>query len=85
MLLTDVEGVKDSDGHLLSQLTSEEVRKHIDEGTIRDGMIPKVNCCTQALASGVSRTHIVDAESPFKGLFQQGVRLIQIGILNLSR
>jgi acetylglutamate kinase len=60
ILLTDVEGVKDADGNLMSKLSSEEVRKYIDEGTIRDGMIPKVNCCTQALAAGVSRTHIVD-------------------------
>lgn len=60
ILLTDVEGVKDAAGNLMSQLSSEEVRKHIDEGTIRDGMIPKVNCCTQALGAGVSRTHIVD-------------------------
>ena len=60
ILLTDVEGVKDAQGTLMSQLSSEEARKRIEDGTIRDGMIPKVQCCTQALAKGVARTHIID-------------------------
>ncbi len=60
MLLTDVEGVRDASGELVSQLSVEEARKHIAEGTIRDGMIPKVDCCIDALAGGVSRTHIID-------------------------
>jgi acetylglutamate kinase len=60
MLLTDVEGVRDGSGELMSQLSVEEARKHIAEGTIREGMIPKVECCIDALAGGVSRTHIVD-------------------------
>jgi acetylglutamate kinase len=60
MLLTDVTGVLDADGELQSRLSIEAVRKLIDEGTIRDGMIPKVQCCMDAMASGVARTHIVD-------------------------
>jgi acetylglutamate kinase len=60
ILLTDVEGVKDRDGKLLRQLSTADVRKHIEEGTIRGGMIPKVECCIEALKGGVSRTHIVD-------------------------
>jgi acetylglutamate kinase len=60
ILLTDVDGVMDAQGQRMSQLSVEEVRKLIDEGTIKGGMIPKVSCCTQALAKGVSRTHIVD-------------------------
>jgi acetylglutamate kinase len=60
MLLTDVEGVRDSDGQLIQRLTVEQARKHITEGTIREGMIPKVRCCIDALADGVVRTHIVD-------------------------
>ena len=60
MLLTDVEGVRDAQGRSLPQLTVEETRKLIDEGTIQGGMIPKVNCCIDALEGGVSRTHIVD-------------------------
>jgi acetylglutamate kinase len=60
MLLTDVEGVRDASGTLVSQLSVEEARKHIAEGTVRDGMIPKVECCIEALAGGVARTHIID-------------------------
>ena len=60
ILLTDVEGVMDANGQLISQLSAAEARKHIAEGTIRDGMIPKVNCCIEALESGVSSTTIVD-------------------------
>jgi acetylglutamate kinase len=60
ILLTDVTGVLDADGELQSSLPAEAVRKLIDEGTIRDGMIPKVQCCMDALAGGVARTHIVD-------------------------
>ncbi len=60
ILLTDVDGVLDRQGERISQLSVEEVRKHIEEGTIREGMIPKVQCCSEALARGVARTHIVD-------------------------
>ncbi|HIG70210.1 MAG TPA: acetylglutamate kinase [Myxococcales bacterium] len=60
ILLTDVDGVLDPQGERLSTLSVEEVRKRIDEGTIRGGMIPKVRCCMDALTRGVSRTHIVD-------------------------
>ncbi|MEE2673495.1 MAG: acetylglutamate kinase [Myxococcota bacterium] len=60
MLLTDVEGVRDASGDLMSQLTVEEARKHIEEGTITEGMIPKVSCCMDALSGGVTRTHIID-------------------------
>jgi acetylglutamate kinase len=60
MLLTDVEGVMDSNGKLMSQLTIEETRKQIREGAIQGGMIPKVECCIDALSGGVSRAHIID-------------------------
>jgi acetylglutamate kinase len=60
ILLTDVEGVRDSRGELICQLSVEEARKHITEGTIREGMIPKVECCMSALRNGVVRTHIID-------------------------
>jgi acetylglutamate kinase len=60
MLLTDVEGVLDASGTVVPQLSVEAVRKLVDEGTIREGMIPKVQCCIEALRLGVARTHIVD-------------------------
>jgi len=60
ILLTDVEGVKDANGELIRQLSVEEARKLVSEGAIREGMIPKVECCIEALSGGVARTHIVD-------------------------
>ncbi len=60
ILLTDVEGVRDAQGGLIPQLSVEEARKHIAEGTIREGMIPKIECCIATLRAGVSSTHIID-------------------------
>jgi acetylglutamate kinase len=60
ILLTDVEGVKEADGRLIRQLGAQEARKYIAEGTIREGMIPKVECCVRALEGGVASTHVID-------------------------
>lgn len=60
ILLTDVEGVKDRTGTLLSSLTGPEAQKMISAGDISGGMIPKVQCCTTALERGVTKTHIID-------------------------
>jgi acetylglutamate kinase len=60
ILLTDVEGVRDASGKLVGQLTEPEVKKLVEEGTIQGGMIPKVECCLEALRGGVARAHIVD-------------------------
>ena len=58
ILLTDVEGVKDSEGNILYTITSERVESFIDNGVIVGGMIPKVMGCVSALEHGVNRTHI---------------------------
>jgi len=60
ILLTDVEGVKDGRGELIPQLSEEQARKLAAEGAIREGMIPKVECCLDALRGGVARAHIID-------------------------
>jgi acetylglutamate kinase len=60
MLLTDVEGVKDAQGQLIRQLSVEEARKQLAEGAIREGMIPKVECCIAALEGGIASAHIID-------------------------
>jgi acetylglutamate kinase len=60
ILLTDVEGVRDRQERLVSELSSEEARKLTREGTIRDGMIPKVECCIEALAGGATAATILD-------------------------
>jgi acetylglutamate kinase len=60
ILMTDVEGVKDKKGGLLSTLKENQARKLIQEGVVGSGMIPKVECCINALKGGVEKTHIID-------------------------
>jgi acetylglutamate kinase len=64
MLLTDVEGVLDADGKLISSLTPASARREIESGAIQGGMIPKVDCCVGAVENGVGSTHIVDGRIP---------------------
>ena len=60
ILMTDTEGVKNKTGKLQSGLTKKEVGSMIKEKVIKDGMLPKANCCIDDLKSGVNKTHIVD-------------------------
>ncbi|WP_155877607.1 acetylglutamate kinase [Desulfuromonas sp. AOP6] len=60
ILLTDVEGVKDKQGRLISTIDIDRVPDLINDGTISGGMIPKVNCCIDAVEEGVTKTHIID-------------------------
>ena len=60
IMMTDVEGVKDKRGTLLSTLKENQARKMIQDGVVGSGMIPKVECCVNALKGGVGKTHIVD-------------------------
>ncbi|MGH7832797.1 MAG: acetylglutamate kinase [Candidatus Binatia bacterium] len=60
ILLTDVEGVKDKHGKLLTTLKINQARKLIQDGVVAEGMIPKVECCIEALTGGVGKTHIID-------------------------
>ncbi len=60
ILLTDVAGVKDRDGNLLSSINLIEVPSLIESGAITGGMIPKVTCCVDALQDGVKKAHIID-------------------------
>jgi acetylglutamate kinase len=60
ILLTDVEGVKDREGRLISTIDVQRVPDLINDGTISGGMIPKLNCCVDAVEEGVRKTHIID-------------------------
>ena len=60
ILLTDTEGVLDKQENLISTLKIKEAGKLIDNGTIRSGMIPKINCCLEALKGGIKKAHIID-------------------------
>ena len=60
VLLTDIEGILDRDGKLLTTIHREEAPRLIGSGVIRGGMIPKVQCALDALAEGVKKVHIID-------------------------
>ena len=60
LLLTDVEGIKGRDGQLLRTLSFAEARRLIDGGVVSAGMIPKVECCLEALRGGVKKVHVID-------------------------
>ena len=60
LLLTDVPGVLDKDKHLLPELTVEDCRRLIADGTITAGMIPKIETCIYAIEQGVEAVVIVD-------------------------
>jgi acetylglutamate kinase len=59
VLFTDVDGVLDESGRLISELTAEQVTDLIQRGVVKGGMIPKVEACVRALAT-VPRVHILD-------------------------
>lgn len=63
VMFTDVDGVKDKSGNVLSALTVEQVNAYIASGEISGGMIPKVEACVRALDT-VPRAHILDGRVP---------------------
>jgi len=60
ILLTDVAGVQDARGKLVSSLDEKQTRSMLRSGAISGGMIPKVNCCLPALQRSVAKAHIID-------------------------
>ena len=64
MLLTDVQGVKNKDGDVLTELTREDVANLIADGTIAGGMIPKVETAVAAMDQGCGASVILDGTVP---------------------
>jgi len=60
ILLTDTQGVLDQKGNLISSIQGKDSQNLIDDGTVTGGMIPKINCCVEALKGGVKKAHIID-------------------------
>ncbi len=60
LLLTDVEGILDRDKKLINSLDARQAAALIADGTIEGGMLPKIDCCLQALRGGVSQVHVID-------------------------
>ena len=72
MLLTDIEGlcndIKLRD--VISYLNVSDVQGLKDKGTIAGGMIPKVDCCVEAINEGVGSVHIIDGRKPHSILYE---------------
>jgi acetylglutamate kinase len=64
LLLTDVPGVKDKSGNIVTQLSPDQVREMIADGTISGGMIPKVETAVKAVVEGVRAAVILDGRLP---------------------
>lgn len=60
MLLTNVAGLMDKSGEVLTGLTTKQVDALIEDGTIYGGMLPKIACALDAVKGGVTSAHIVD-------------------------
>ena len=60
MLLTNVAGLQDKQGEILTGLTIDLVDELIEDGTIYGGMLPKIQCALDAVNSGVTASHIID-------------------------
>jgi acetylglutamate kinase len=64
LLLTDVSGVKNAAGEVLTELTPEQIRSLTDEGVIAGGMIPKTETALAAIEGGVRAVVILDGRAP---------------------
>jgi acetylglutamate kinase len=64
ILLTDVPGVLDSDGRLISSLSEDDAERLMEDEIASGGMIPKLRCCLGALRGGVPKAHIIDGRVP---------------------
>lgn len=73
IMMTDIAGIlrdKDDPGTLIPALTVKEAKKLFDEGVISGGMIPKVDCCIEAIGKGVRHVVIMDGRVPHSILME---------------
>jgi acetylglutamate kinase len=64
ILLTNISGLQDKSGEVLTGLTTQEVDELIADGTIYGGMLPKIQCALDAVHAGVTSAHIIDGRVP---------------------
>ncbi len=70
MMLTNIKGVLDKEGNLLTDLTARRIDELIEDGTISGGMLPKIAGALDAAKSGVNAVHIVDGRVPHAMLLE---------------
>ncbi len=70
MLLTNIEGLLDKSGKVLTGLSTAQVDALIADGTIYGGMLPKIGCALDAVKAGVTSAHIIDGRVPHAVLLE---------------
>jgi acetylglutamate kinase len=70
VMLTNIPGVLDKQGQLITELTSRQIDALVDDGTISGGMLPKLAGAIDAAKSGVNAVHIVDGRVPHAMLLE---------------
>ena len=70
LLMTDVEGVYDKNKKSISEIKPSDAEKLIHDGTIQEGMIPKIRTCISAVENGVKGVVIIDGRKPHSILFE---------------
>ena len=70
LLMTNVEGVLDKNKTLIQEISSSKILEMIDDNTITEGMIPKINTCLDAVNNGVTAVAIIDGRKKHSVLFE---------------
>ena len=70
LLMTNVEGVLNKNSRLINEISSLEITDMIKDGTITEGMIPKINTCLDAINNGVTAVAIIDGRKKHSVLFE---------------
>jgi acetylglutamate kinase len=70
ILLTNISGVQNKAGEVVTGLTTAQVKEMIADGTIHGGMLPKINCALDAVNSGVNSAQIIDGRIPHAVLLE---------------
>ncbi|MFT5136919.1 MAG: acetylglutamate kinase [Arenicella sp.] len=70
ILLTNISGLQDKSGEVLTGLSTQQVDDLIEDGTIYGGMLPKIQCALDAVHGGVTSAHIIDGRVPNSTLLE---------------
>jgi len=70
LLMTNVEGVLDKNKKLIQEISSSKILEMINDETIKEGMIPKINTCLDAVNNGVTAVAIIDGRKKHSILFE---------------
>ena len=83
IMMTNISGVLDKEGNLLTNLTPARIDELIADGTLHGGMLPKISSAVDAAINGVKATHIIDGRVPHALLLEiftnQGVGSMILG------